>query len=106
MQLHGDITAEAERVAQAMALLRESQERVKKQEEQVVQLRGDVAALLKQWNDLDERNEKRHREWNEQLMDARKAAKDLLYQLCYIEPGTDPTWWIQQHPWLEEKKNG
>lgn len=27
----------------------------------------DVVALRRQWNELDKRNEKRHREWSEQL---------------------------------------
>lgn len=34
---------------------------------EVERLRGENAALVKQWNDLDARNEQRHREWNATL---------------------------------------
>ena len=35
--------------------------------EQISKKDAEIAALLKQWNDLDQRNEVRHREWNTKL---------------------------------------
>ena len=35
--------------------------------EQISKKDAEIAALLKQWNDLDRRNEVRHREWNTKL---------------------------------------
>ena len=40
-------------------------------------VKQENAALLKQWNDLDVRNEKRHREWSEQLATVEREREEI-----------------------------
>ncbi len=49
--------------------------------------RNESVALLKQWNDLDERTEKKHREWNEQLQAALARAEKAERELRNREEG-------------------
>ena len=49
------------------------------------------AALLKQWNDLDLRTEARHREWNEQLLEARAEIVTLKKQRASLRRSLEAT---------------
>ena len=44
---------------------------------EVQQLREDNAAMLKQWNDLDQRTEKQHREWVSKMLELQKQNQKL-----------------------------
>ena len=46
-------------------------------EAELAKVREENAALTKQWNDIDHRNEQRHREWNAQLTAARNELTAL-----------------------------
>lgn len=48
-------------------------EKITEQAKEIARLKEDNAALTKQWNDLDHRNEVRHREWSSQLTADRQA---------------------------------
>lgn len=44
---------------------------------EVQQLREDNAALVKQWNDLDQRTERQHREWTAKMLELQDQNQKL-----------------------------
>ena len=52
--------------------------------EQISKKDAEIAALLKQWNDLDRRNEVRHREWNTKLTEKDAEIERLRKELKLV----------------------
>ena len=101
---------------------------IAEQQAEIERLKADNAAMVKQWNDLDCRNEKRHREWNAQFVEARKEIDRLRganekMQVLYLETSGERNeareaarkmvvalsagkrlWFEAEYPWLEERR--
>ena len=68
---------------QEEAMLQGMKVRIAYYEAKIKELYSENAALRKQWNDLDQRNEKRHRAWskeNDQLKEQLETAREELTQ--------------------------
>jgi len=78
-------TMPAERARRIIAACRE-------RDAEIERLKVENAALLRQWNELDMRNEQRHRDWNARLAEAvelLRESKGFLDQVAMSAPWHD-----------------